>query len=207
MVRFTSGAFCVLLIAAAGLSGCDGSTIGAVNVIDIDGEGVQQQDNSYAGLLANANNLVAGLSLLALPSAMQASGSATFNGVAGLETLQATNPESLSRISLTAKFADATVSGQFFNFADAEGAPMSGTLDVENGVIAGNSLNLDINGSLTRDEQVAVIAGAGQGKFGGEGPAAVLGTLDGTWKQGANPATPITGFFAATRALPDRKRL
>jgi hypothetical protein len=199
MVKMGTDKVCVLVIAALGLSGCGGSTSAVPDGNVPDGEGGVQEDNTYVALLAEMMALDAALSPFVPSAAMQNSGSATFDGVASLKPLAALNPELLSRFNLTAQFADDTVSGELFDFADADGSPITGTVDLENGAIAGNALSFDMNGSLTRDGKAVVVAGTGQGNFGGEGPTKLLGGLVGTTKEEANPVVPITGIFAAIR--------
>jgi hypothetical protein len=199
MVKMGSGKVCVLVVAALGLSGCGTSGSVPQDGIDVGMEDVPEAPKSHAGLLADALALFPVLAATNLPINMPADGSASFEGIGGLAEPEDEDPRLLSEIVLTANFADATLAGQLFNFVMAEGAPITGTLDVENGVIAGPFLNFDIGGSLTRDGKVAVIEGKGQGAFRGDGLGGVLGSLSGTSKEGVQPAVDLDGFFVGTK--------
>ena len=126
---------------------------------------------------------------------MPTSGSATYNGVAAYGQTQdfdqiLENPETMSTVTLQANFASDSVSGQLGNFRDYENNALAGSVSLNNGSIAGNSISADLSGNVDS----IPVAGALQAGFVGPDAEAVVGTIEADYG-----GKPIYGIFGAER--------
>jgi hypothetical protein len=156
---------------------------------------------TFEELLTTSYDLFSSLGSLSQATNMPASGTASFSGVAGVREVGDPDPSLLSEIALSADFSDGTIDGELRNFVTSGGLPITGTLDISNGVISGNTIDFDMNGVLSGNGTNATVSGSSSNAgFVGDGAQGVGGNLTGTFTPDGAPSIPVDGFFLGERS-------
>ena len=129
-------------------------------------------------------------------------GNAVYSDVDGVDDVDVdfaeiiANPSSASRVEITADFFRSQLGGRLFDFRSSNpNVAMDGELRIVNGLIGGNLIGGDIDGSLTIKGLPADHSGGTLfGSFIGSDAEAVGGTIS----RGSSP-TPFNGAFVAER--------
>lgn len=174
-------AVCAALVSVGLLGACGGSSGGG--------------GASFEDLGQQGSDIAARLTDMAPTEAMPVTDTASYRGVAAFgETPGVETPVALSRVQLTADFAEANISGVLDNFR-ADGVPASGRIDVTNGQITGNGFQADLAGAVSLAGDRAGITGTMSGEFVGADAGGVRGNMEAM----ADDDFTVFGVFGAER--------
>lgn len=127
-------------------------------------------------------------------------GTATYNGyggfIAGAGKIEdvTTDAELVSRLTLQADFGNDTIGGSFHTFRSRDGSPVTGSVQIQNGVISDNAITSNVAGALNIDGVPTFILGDLEGFFLGIDGQGVSGLTTGT--AGTDD---FSGIFVAER--------
>lgn len=116
---------------------------------------------------------------------MPTSGTATYDGIARTQLSLEPDSEAVSysvflqsQVRMTADFGSGQISGDMTNF-NTFGNSVRGSLDIENGVISGNTFAADVNGIREQGDLEFYAREAGEFVNYGSGDVSVSGAMDG----------------------------
>lgn len=188
----------ICILAIASLSACGGT----------DGVGVDTRPPvDYASYAAQATSLHNTWDSVPVtdPANLPVSGTAQFNGVAGLR-LQTTGGELKvnGALGLNVDFASDSLSGSAGGFSDESNTGVSGTLAITGGVIdrlatvgVEYTYTANIGGTLAASSDSFAILGDIYGDFSGAGAGAALGIVAGTAQSGYGTGYVFGDFIAS----------
>ena len=134
------------------------------------------------------------------PVSSMPSGSATFTGVAAFnntnvsslqEFLNTADP--LAKLTLNANFSSNSISGSVTDIKSWNGSATSGSVNISNGRISGNTFLADANGIVYLEGNAAEVNALVDGIFHGNNAQAVVGSSVGTFGGQPSITQPIAG--------------
>ncbi len=140
------------------------------------------------------------------PASLPISGGATFNGVVGLRIGTAAGERRMNgALSLTVQFSTSSLAGTAGAFSDQNGATLTGSLAITNGVLdrtanpaAGYTFSANMDGTITGPGDSFAITSDLSGDFRGAGFGAVAGAVAGSAISGSGTGY-LFGSFIGTR--------
>lgn len=203
MTNFGTYMFGTVFIAALGLSGCGAIERSIADRIGDDDDDASRGRVQFDVLLDEGLAIDEVLSPLSPTTDMPRGGTATFQGIAGMNWVppvpDAGETNLLSRVSLNADFDANTIGGTFSDFERSSGARINGSLAVTSGTITDNSVSFDLVGQLSGAVDGDVVASTQNAPFLGDGAQGIDGDLTGTFKGIGFEEVPLNGRFVVTK--------
>lgn len=164
-----------ILPAILALSACGGGGGGGGGTTDFAQRGLQA-----ANLLADYGDAPV------TQAANMPTGTFNYTGVAGFvdgnqsNSFIAQNAGTLADVNLQANFDNSTISGNFTNFITEDNVRGTGSIDLRNGTITGNTFAANATGAVNYNGTDLVAQGVVNGGFVGDSADAIIGRVDGS---------------------------
>ncbi len=162
----------------------------------------------YGDYQATADGLHATWDAIAFtdPASLPLGGGATFNGVIGLRIGTAAGERRMNgALSLGVQFSNASLTGSASAFSDQNGATLTGSLAITNGVLdraanpaSGYTFSANMDGKITGPGDSFTITSDLSGDFRGAGYGAITGAVAGSAISNSGTGY-LFGSFIATR--------